>query len=104
MSFEKAFDVGVVAGADDVLDAGESVEIIGPVDAFKTISDALHQAGVTPEDSGLRLIAKQELELDTESTLSVLKLIEQLEELDDVQDVFHNVKLSEEALAALEAA
>ena len=102
MSFEKAFDVGVVAGADDVLDAGESIEIIGPVDGFKIISDALHQAGVTPDDSGLRLIAKQEVELDVESTLSVLKLIDQLEELDDVQDVFHNVKLTDEALAALE--
>jgi YebC/PmpR family DNA-binding regulatory protein len=104
MAFEKAFDVGVVAGADDVLDAGESIEIIGPVDGFKTIGEALQQAGVTPDDSGLRLIAKQEIELDVESTLSVLKLIDQLEELDDVQDVFHNVKLTDEALAALEAA
>lgn len=103
MSFEKAFDVGVVAGADDVLDAGEAIEIIGPVDGFKIISDALHQAGVTPDDSGLRLIAKQDLELDVESTLSVLKLIDQLEELDDVQDVFHNVKLTDAAMAALEA-
>jgi YebC/PmpR family DNA-binding regulatory protein len=104
LSFEKAFDLGVEAGADDVLDAGEAIEIFGPVDTFKTISDALHKASVTPDDSGLRLIAKQELELDTDSTLSVLKLIDQLEELDDVQDVFHNVKLTEAALAALEAA
>ncbi len=104
LSFEKAFDMGVVAGADDVLDAGESIEIIGPVEAFKILSDSLHQAGVTPDDSGLRLIAKQEVEIDTDATLSVLKLIDSLEELDDVQDVFHNVKLTEAALAALEAA
>ena len=104
LSFEKAFDMGVIAGADDVLDAGESIEIIGPVDAFKILSDSLHQVGVTPDDSGLRLIAKQEVELDVDSTLSVMKLIESLEELDDVQDVFHNVKLTDEALAALEAA
>jgi transcriptional/translational regulatory protein YebC/TACO1 len=50
------------------------------------------------------MIAKQELELNTDDTLSVMKLIEALEDLDDVQDVFHNVKLSDEALAALEAA
>jgi YebC/PmpR family DNA-binding regulatory protein len=104
MSYDKAFDLGIVAGADDVIDAGDAVEIIGPADAFKTLSDALHQAGVTPEESGLRLIAKQELELDTEDTLTVLRLIDVLEELDDVQEVFHNVKLTEEALAALEAA
>ena len=104
MAFEKAFDLGVVAGADDVLDAGEFVEIMGPVEAFKTISDSLQTVHVTPEDAGLRLIARQELELDTDATLSVLRLIDAIEELDDVQDVFHNVKLSEEALAALEAA
>ncbi len=104
LSYEKAFDLGVVAGADDVLDAGESVELIGPSDAFKTLSDSLRQAGVTPDESGLRLIAKQELELDTESTLSVMRLVEALEELDDVQNVFHNVKLTEDALATLEAA
>lgn len=104
LAYEKAFDLAVVAGADDVLDAGESVEIIGPVEVFKTLSDALHQAGVTPDESGLRLIAKQELELDTDATLSVLRLVDALEEMDDVQNVYHNVKLSEEALAALEAA
>jgi YebC/PmpR family DNA-binding regulatory protein len=104
LAYDKAFDLGVVAGADDVIDAGESVEIIGPVDTFKTLSDALHQAGVTPDESGLRLMAKQELEIDTEGTLSVMRLIDTLEELDDVQNVFHNVKLSEDALAALEAA
>ena len=104
MGFDKAFDFGVSAGADDVVDAGESVEIIAPADLFKTLSDAMHQMGVTPEEAGLRLIAKQELELDTEDTLTVLRLIDVLEELDDVQEVFHNVKLTEEAMAALEAA
>ena len=104
MSYEKAFDLGVVAGADDVLDAGESIEIIGPVESFKTIANALHQAHVTPDEAGLRMIAKQELELDVEATLQVMRAVEAIEELDDVQEVFHNVKLSEEALAAIEAA
>jgi transcriptional/translational regulatory protein YebC/TACO1 len=30
-------------------------------------------------------------------------VVENLEELDDIQSVFHNLKISEEALAALEA-
>jgi len=56
-----------------------------------------------PHVPGLRLIAKQELDLAVDATLSVLKLVELLEELDDVAEVFHNVRLSDEALAALEA-
>ena len=104
LPYEKAFDLGVVVGADDVIDGGETVEILGPVEAFKTIASALQQAHVTPEEAGLRMVAKQELELDVDATLQVMRAIEAIEELDDVQEVFHNVKISEEALAAIEAA
>jgi len=104
LSYERAFDLGVVAGADDVVDGGDVIEIYGPVESFKTLADALHQTHVQPEEAGLRMIPKQEIELDTEATLSVLRMIETIEDLDDVQDVYHNVKVSDEALAALEAA
>lgn len=103
LNFDAAFELGIEAGADDVIDSGDEVEIIAPVDAFKTILNALHAKKVTPEESGLRLIAKQEMDLPVDATLSVMRLVENIEELDDVADVFHNVKLTEEALAALEA-
>ena len=103
LGYDAAFELAIDAGADDVVDAGEIIEIIGPVEAFKKISNSLHAKNVTPDEAYLRLIAKQELDLPVDATLSVMKLIESIEELDDVQDVFHNVVLSEEALAALEA-
>jgi YebC/PmpR family DNA-binding regulatory protein len=103
-NFDKAFELGIDAGADDVVDGGDTVEIYAPVESFKTIADALHKVNVHPDEAGLRMVAKQEVELDVESTLKFLKMVEAIEELDDVQDVFHNVKISDEALAALEAA
>lgn len=103
LSYDKAFELAIEAGADDVQEDGENVEIIGPVEAFKTITDALHAAKVNPEEAGLRLIAKQDLELGVEETLQVLKFVEAIEDLDDAQNVYHNLKLSEAALAALEA-
>ncbi len=104
LNFDKAFELGIEAGADDVIDGGETIEIYGPVESFKTIADALHNAKVKPEEAGLRMVAKQEVELDVEATLKFMKMVETIEDLDDVQDVFHNVKISDEALAALEAA
>lgn len=104
MGFDKAFELGVEAGADDVVDGGDEIEIFGPVEAFKTIAVTLNKAGIQPAEAGLRLIAKQEIELDVDDTLSVMKVVEHLEDLDDVQDVYHNVKMSDEALAALENA
>ena len=104
LSFDKAFELGINVGADDVVDGEETIEIYGPVESFKTIADALHSAKVHPEEAGLRMIPKQEIDLDVESTLKFLRMVEAIEEMDDVQDVFHNVKVSDEALAALEAA
>jgi YebC/PmpR family DNA-binding regulatory protein len=103
LDFDKAFELALEAGAEDVQEDGDNVEIIGPVDAFKKISDALKNAGVTPDDAELRMIAKQDLELPVDQTLSVLRTIESLEELDDIANVFHNLKISDEALATLEA-
>ncbi len=103
LSYDKAFELAVDAGAEDVVEDGENIEIFGPVEAFKKISDALKKAGVTPDDAGLRMISKQDMELPVDQTLSVLRVIESLEELDDVANVFNNLKISDEALAALEA-
>lgn len=103
LGFDAAFELAIDAGADDVVDGGDEIEIIGPVEAFKKIGDALRAKNVSPDEAGLRLLAKQELDLSVEATLSLLKLVENIEDMDDVQNVFHNVRLSEEALAALEA-
>ncbi|MEZ0395858.1 MAG: YebC/PmpR family DNA-binding transcriptional regulator [Anaerolineales bacterium] len=103
LDYDKAFELAVEAGADDVSQDDDSIEITGPVEAFKSIGDKLRAAGVQVEEAGLRMIAKQEMDLTTEQTLSVMRLIESLEELDDVQNVYHNVRISDEAWAALEA-
>ena len=104
MNFYKAFELGIEAGANDVIDDNGTIEIIGPVDTFKVIADRLHAGKVQPEEAGLRMLPRQEMELTVEDTLKVMKALETIEELDDVQNVFSNLKVSEEALAALETA
>ena len=101
MDFDTAFELAIEAGADDVTEDDGTIEIIAPVSSFKDISEALRAANVSPEDAGLRMDAKQEMELSVEDTLQVLKTIEKLEELDDVQNVYHNMNISDEAMAAL---
>jgi YebC/PmpR family DNA-binding regulatory protein len=104
MDFDKAFELGIEGGADDVLEEDGFIEITAPVESFKILADALHEANVQPEDAGLRMIPTQEMELSPEDTVSVLKTLETIEDLDDVQNVYSNLKVSDEALAALEAA
>jgi transcriptional/translational regulatory protein YebC/TACO1 len=96
--------VAVEAGAEDVTFDDESIEIIGPVEVFKEISDALKANKIMPEEAELRYNPNNEMELSLDDTLSVMRVIDQLEELDDVQDVFTTLSISDEAMAQLEEA
>jgi len=103
LNYDKSFELAIEAGADDVTEDDDMIEIIGPVETYKAIADLLHKAKVNPEEAELRMVPKQEMELDVNETLQVMKVIENLEDMDDVQSVYSNLKMSEEALAALEA-
>ncbi len=98
---DSIFELAVEAGADDVTFEDEQAEIIGGVDVFKAIGDRLHDAKITPEDAGLRMVPTNTLDLETTDAVQVLKVIEAIEELDDVQNVYHNLNISEEAVAQL---
>ena len=88
VDFDTVFELAVEGGADDITSDDEYIEIYGPLDAFKGISDKLKEGGIEPEEAVLRFQPKQEMELETDKALKVMHAIEELENLDDVQDVF----------------
>ena len=102
-NFDKVFELAVDGGADDVQTDGETIEIIAPVENFKILMDAMRKAGIHPEEAELRMLPNQEMELEVDQTLQVMRTIEALEELDDVQNVYSNLRISEEAMAAMES-
>jgi len=101
--FDKIFELAVDGGADDVTSDDESIEIVAPVESFKLLSDKLRDAKIQPEDAELRMLPNEDKELPVEETLQVIRAIEALEELDDVQSVYSTLKISDEAMKAMEA-
>jgi YebC/PmpR family DNA-binding regulatory protein len=102
LDFDKVFELALEGGADDISNDEETIEIIGPVENFKIISDQLINANISPEESEIRMMPNQEVEIGVEETVQVMKVIEALEELDDVVNVFSNVLISDEAMEAME--
>ena len=100
--FDSIFELAVEAGADDVRQDDDLIEVIGAPSSYKAIADQFSKANVVPEESGVRFMPKQEISLDVEQTLKVMKTIENLEELDDVQDIYSNLDISDEAVQAME--
>jgi YebC/PmpR family DNA-binding regulatory protein len=101
-SFDNVFELAVEGGANDVTEADGIIEVFAPVESFKTLSDQIRAAHLPVEEAELRMVANQEMELDTEQTLQVMRCIEALEELDDVQNVYSNLHISDEVMASLE--
>jgi len=96
---DTVFELAIQGGADDVLVDGGVMEIIGETTSFKSIHDQLAQAGINPDDAGLRMIPNQEMNLEVDETMKVMKVIERLEDLDDVQNVYTNLSITDEAMA-----
>jgi YebC/PmpR family DNA-binding regulatory protein len=101
---DRVFEMAVEAGADDVTTGEDDIEIIAPVEAFKEISNRLSGAGILPDEANLRFLPTTTIELNPDQTLQVMRLIEGLEELDDVQQVYSTLKVTDAAVALLEAA
>jgi len=102
VDYETIFELAAEAGADDVTDDDDAIEITGEVEAFKQIADKLRLAGIQPEEAGLRMFPNHEITLDPAETIQVMRIIEGLEDLDDVQNIFSNLHISDEALSELE--
>jgi YebC/PmpR family DNA-binding regulatory protein len=100
--FDTIFELAVEAGADDIAQEDNLIEIIGKPNSYQSIADHLSKANIKPEESGIRFLPKQEINLDVENTLKVMKTIENLEELDDIQNIYSNLDITEEAIQAME--
>lgn len=101
---DEVFMLAVDAGADDVQISDEWFEIYTPADELHAVSIALSENGLTVSESELSYIPKNEIELDTKETVQIMGVIEALEEQDDVEQVYSGLHISDEAMAALEAA
>ena len=94
--------VAIDAGADDVETGEDSVEIYTQLEDFKSVREALAEAGYMASTAQLSFIPQSTMSLSEKETLQTMKLLELLEELDDVQEVFSNLDIQDEMVAKFE--
>jgi YebC/PmpR family DNA-binding regulatory protein len=92
------------AGADDVKVADDLVEVFTRVEDLQSVRETLEYENVVLDSVELSWIPKTMVELDDKTTMQNMRLIEELEELDDVQQVYSNLEISDQVIAAFEAA
>lgn len=89
-------------GAEDLLDEGDTYDVITSPDSFLEIKESLEGAGITVAEADLDMLPENQVEIgDVGTAEKVIRLIELLEDHDDVQRVYTNMNLTDEVLAKL---
>jgi transcriptional/translational regulatory protein YebC/TACO1 len=100
---EEVFDIAVEAGAEDFQQAGGLYELTCPVTEFKSVMDALREAGVHYESAEITEVPASYVDLDAADGRKTLNMLEELEENEDVSSVYSNFNLPEELVEELAA-
>ena len=93
-SEDKAMEVALEAGADDVIaDDDGAIEVLSSKSAFEAVQAALLAAGLKPELAEVTMRPENSVTLEGEDAARMQKLLDVLEDLDDTQAVYHNAEL-----------
>ncbi len=87
---EEIFEQAIEAGADDIREDGENLEVLTPTDRLEAVHEALSKGGVQIAAAQIAMVPKTTVKLEGSSVKKILGMMEALEDHDDVQHVWSN--------------
>lgn len=92
------------AGAEDIVDEGDTWRVTTPPTELHAVRTALDEAGVPVESADLTMVPQAMVPLEhTDGAKRVLRLVDALDEHDDVQAVYANFDIPDAVLETVEA-
>jgi YebC/PmpR family DNA-binding regulatory protein len=102
-SLDQTMELALEAGADDVVEQGDNLEVTCAPENFASIVEAFENAKIDLAVKEVTRIPTSTVEVDSDTAKTIVKLLELLDDHDDVQSVSSNVSFSEEQLEAFSA-
>ena len=94
---EQAMEIGLEAGADDILTNDDgSIDVYTAPEAFADVVEAFEAKGIKPTNAEVSMVPSTEAELDADNAAKCMRMIDALEDLDDVQNVYHNASFPDD--------
>lgn len=90
------------AGAEEVNEEGEVLEVLSEPNDVVAVRTALQEAGIDYNSAEVQFVPSMKVSADKDTAVKVLKLIDALDDVDDIQAVYSNLDISEEVAAQLE--
>lgn len=98
---DELLEVVLDAGADEIIDEGESFDILCEATDVVTVRTALQEAGIDYDSAEAQFVPNIRTQVDLDGAQKVLRLIDALEDSDDVQNVFSNLDIPDDVAAQL---
>ncbi len=99
LDVDSLMEVALDAGAEDVVEEGDSIDVITTPADFEAVRDALVAAGFEPANAEISMQPSTTVDLAGSNAESMLRLMDVLEDLDDIQNVYANFEISDEEMA-----
>lgn len=98
---DELLEVVLDAGADEILEEGETFDILCAATDVVAVRTALQEAGIDYDSAEAQFVPNIRTQVDLEGAQKVLRLIDALEDSDDVQNVFSNLDIPDDVAAQL---
>ena len=98
VSEDRAMEIGIEAGAEDVLSEDGTVTVRTAPGDLMAVRQAFVDAGLEPDEAELIMVPQNYIDVDADTARKILKLIDALEDNEDVQKVFFNAEFPDEVL------
>jgi len=98
---DELIELALEAGAEDIREEEDEIEVITDPSMFENVRDALEEKGLKYVQANLGMIPQTTVKLDEGKALQMLKMIDKLEDNDDVQNVYANFDIEEEIVEKL---
>ena len=90
VSEDALMEAALEAGAEDVTDEGDTLEVLTAPQDFEAVKGGLDEAGFVATTAEVTYVPQTRVPLDDKSGVQMLKLLDALDDNDDVTDVYSN--------------
>jgi YebC/PmpR family DNA-binding regulatory protein len=88
------------AGADDMLDDGDTWDIVTRPEGFEAVREAVRKVNIEPMTAAVAMVPDTFVKLTGREAQSMIKLMDALEDHDDIQHVWANFDIEEKDIEA----
>lgn len=95
---DEMMEIALEAGAEDMINDGDSYEILTAPEDFLAVVEAIKAKGVQPLSSEVAMIPHNTIKLEGSTANQMLKLYDALDDNEDVQSIFSNFEMDDAAM------